>query len=77
MNRRGFFTALGALASTAVLPSVPSIPIAEKVTIDIHKIMLNSMYGKFGGRTVVYSSHDGVITTDISSAYPIAMFCRK
>lgn len=71
MNRRGFLTALGALATTAALPSVPSIPLSKDVVISVYKIMLNSMYGKMyqGGR-VVYASHDGVITTDIRSAYP-------
>lgn len=47
MNRRGFLTALGALATTAVLPSIPSIPIVDSVRL-VHKLALNSLYGKFG-----------------------------
>lgn len=71
MNRRGFLTSLAALATTAVLPKAPTIPVASLYNPLMYKLAMNSMYGKMyqGGR-VVYAAFDGVITTDIRSAYP-------
>lgn len=77
MNRRGFLTALSALATTAVLPAVPSIPLP--VGIDIHKIMLSSIYGKFGGGRVVYFDTDSVVCVynDVHSSYPYSMLRNR
>ncbi len=71
MNRRGFLSALGALVTTAALPKVPAIPVSHLYNPIVLKVMMNTLYGKMyqGGR-VLYSAHDGVITTDIRSAYP-------
>lgn len=79
MKRRGFLTALGALCTTAVLPTIPSIPIVDPRIV--YKLALNSMYGKFyGGRyeeqRVLYADTDGVFTTDICSAYPVTEYER-
>lgn len=71
MNRRGFLSALGALVTTATLPKVPAIPLGNLYNPIVLKVMLNTLYGKMyqGGR-VIYAAHDGVITTDVRSAYP-------
>ncbi len=79
MNRRGFLTALGALATTAALPTIPIVPAIPIGFVNpiILKIAMNTMYGKMnkpyiGGR-VYYQAPDGIITTDIVSAYPSAL----
>lgn len=74
MNRRGFLTSLGALATSAALPKIPSIPIAHVNPIVLF-IAMNSIYGKIGPRyTGGYYQRltrlDGIVTTDIVSAYP-------
>lgn len=75
MKRRGFLSALGALVTTAVMPTVPSIPLGSLYNPIVLKLAMNSMYGKMGapytGGRVYYSVPDGVITTDICSAYPV------
>jgi len=74
VKRRGFLTALGALCTTAVLPSVPSIPIADP-TVFI-KLAMNSMYGKFGGSRYEETGARSW-SYDIRSAYPFIMNARK
>lgn len=51
MNRRGFFTSLAALASTAVVPAVLLIPVSPTF---VYKLLTNSLYGKFNDSLVVY-----------------------
>jgi hypothetical protein len=73
MNRRGFLSSLAALASTSLLPAVPSIPlIGAGSHAALIKMLYHGMaYGKtFHGGQVRYFDTDGVITTDIISAYP-------
>ena len=49
MNRRGFLTSLGALATTAVMPSVPSIPIGHvnpvllKVSMEMNAMIVQAI----------------------------------
>lgn len=70
MNRRGFLTSLAALATTAVLPKVPAISLASHQRI-VMKLAMNSMYGKmYKGGVLLYAAADGIITTDMFSAYP-------
>lgn len=66
MKRRAFLTSLGALASTAIVPSVPSIPLLA--AIDIETVPFK------GGRFVFYADTDGIFTCDVSSAYPFMAY---
>ncbi len=77
MNRRGFLTSLAALASTTLLPSLPSIPVMSSTNF-VMKVMMNSMYGKMytGGR-VYYSAPDGIITQNIRSKFPCSLTGAK
>lgn len=75
MNRRGFLSSLAALATTAVMPDVPTIPIKRLMAPETIKVLLNAVYGKtlesiYRGGRVLYMDTDGVIMTDIRSAYP-------
>jgi hypothetical protein len=62
MNRRGFLSSLAALASTSILPAVPSIPLTfyggQVQYFDTARAMLTKLQAS------------GIITTDIRSAYP-------
>ncbi len=74
MNRRGFLTSLGALATSAAFPKIPSIPLGGINPIVLF-IAHNAIYGKMGpsaysGGRVYYSAPDGMISEDIMSAYP-------
>jgi hypothetical protein len=63
MNRRGFFSSLASLAGSALLPAVPSISVAQfDAQRFILTVAMNSIYGKFGARSV-----------DHRSAYPYAL----
>jgi hypothetical protein len=73
LNRRGFLSALGALATTAALPKVPSIPVGFVHPI-VLKLGMNAIYGKMGkpfmGGRYERLRPGQMITTDIASAYP-------
>lgn len=78
LNRRGFLSALGALATTAAVPSIPAIPLGSLYNPIVLKLAMNSMYGKmFHGGRVYYSAPDGIITSDIRSAYPCNLVVRE
>jgi len=59
MKRRGFLSCLGALVTTAIVPSEPSIPLGRLYNPLVLKMAMNSIYGKFGA--------------DIVSRYPYRM----
>lgn len=73
MNRRGFLTSLAVLATSAAMPTVPSIPLVyPRLAI---KTALNAAYGKhlesvYRGGLVVYRDIDSVILMNIRSSYP-------
>jgi hypothetical protein len=60
MNRRGFLTSLGALASTSLIPNLPSIRVIDHEAL-IRKLALNYAYGNFLGGRAIYCDTDGVI----------------
>lgn len=66
MNRRGFLTSLGALASSAVLPKAPSIPLQTFIDVETQPFK--------GGQFVFYADSDGIVTTDHVSAYPHSLY---
>jgi hypothetical protein len=77
MNRRGFLTSLAALATTAVLPSVPSIPVVDPKRW-VMKVACNSLYGKMGVARATYFGAGSVAQymMDYRSAYPHSLSAR-
>jgi hypothetical protein len=77
MNRRGFLSALGALATTTVLPTVPAIPLGRLYDPRILSLAMNAIYGKTlqtvygGGRYEYYGAGSAALRLmNIRSAYP-------
>ncbi len=77
MNRRGFLSALGALATTSVLPTIPTIPLGSLYDPRIIPLLMNTIYGKTfqtvygGGRYEYYGAESAALRLmDIRSTYP-------
>lgn len=77
MNRRGFLSALGALATTSVLPKAASIPVSGLYDPRILPLLMNTIYGKtfqsvYGGGRYEYFGAGSTANAmlNIRSAYP-------
>lgn len=78
MNRRGFLSALGALATTSMLPKMAAIPVNGLYDPRILPLLMSTIYGKtfqnvYGGGRYEYFGAGSTAATmlmNIRSAYP-------